>query len=95
MNAEFLARLVQAQTEEEKDWLLAELSLSVLSPELRAMALAAAMPHWFDAKILAALQPDLAQQAEALYLELQHLPFVEGFADRGHNRPLAKVILKG
>ena len=85
MNAEFLARLVQAQTEEEKDWLLAELSLSVLSPELRAMALAAAVPHWFDANILAALQPDLAQQAEALYLELQHLPFVEGFADRGHN----------
>ena len=85
MNAEFLARLVQAQTEEEKDWLLAELSLSVLSPELRAMALAAAVPHWFDAKILAALQPDLAQQAEALYLELQHLPFVERFADRGHN----------
>ncbi|MEG4236411.1 tetratricopeptide repeat protein [Microcoleus sp. Pol14C6] len=84
MNAEFLARLVQAQTEEEKDWLLAELSLSVLSPE-RAMALAAAVPHWFDANILAALQPDLAQQAEALYLELQHLPFVEGFADRGHN----------
>ena len=30
MNAEFLARLAQAQTEEEKDWLLAELSLSVL-----------------------------------------------------------------
>jgi tetratricopeptide (TPR) repeat protein len=85
MNAEFLARLARAQTEEEKDWLLAELSLSVLSPELRAMVLAAAVPHWFDANILAALQPDLAQQAEALYLELQHLPFVEGFADRGHN----------
>ena len=85
MNAEFLARLAQAQTEEEKDWLLAELFLSVLSPELRAMALAAAVPHWFDANILVALQPDLAQQAEALYLELQHLPFVEGFPDRGHN----------
>ena len=85
MNAEFLARLAQAQTEEEKDWLLAELSLSVLSPELRAMALPAAVPHWFDANILAALQPDLAQQAEALYLQLQHLPFVEVFPDRGHN----------
>jgi len=96
MNAEFLARLVQAQTEEEKDWLLAELSLSVLSPELRAMALAAAVPHWFDAKILAALQPDLAQQAEALYLELQHLPFVERFADRGHNihERTRKAVLK-
>ena len=96
MNAEFLVRLVQAQTEEEKDWLLAELSLSVLSPELRAMALAAAVPHWFDAKILAALQPDLAQQAEALYLELQHLPFVEGFADRGHNihERTRKAVLK-
>ena len=85
MNAEFLTRLAQAQTEEEKDWLLAELSLSVLSPELRAMALAAAVPHWFDANILAALQPDLAQQTEALYLELQHLPFVEVFPDRGYN----------
>jgi tetratricopeptide (TPR) repeat protein len=85
MNAEFLVRLAQAQTEEEKDWLLTELSLSVMSPELRAMALAAAVPHWFDANILAALQPDLAQQAEALYLELQDLPFVEVFPDRGHN----------
>jgi len=96
MNAEFLARLAQAQTEEEKDWLLAELSLSVLSPELRAMALAAAVPHWFDANILAALQPDLAQQAEALYLELQHLPFVERFADRGHNihERTRKAVLK-
>ena len=85
MNAEFLARLVQAQTEEEKDWLLAELSLSVLSPELREMALAAAVPRWFDANILGALQPDLAQRAEALYLQLQHLPFVEVFPDRGYN----------
>ena len=85
MNAEFLARLAQAQTEEEKDWLLAELSLSVLSPELRAMALAAAVPHWFDANILGALQPDLAQQAEELYLQLQDLSFVEVFPDRGHN----------
>ncbi len=85
MNADFLARLVQAQTEEEKDWLLAELSLSVLSPELRAMALSAAVPHWFDANILGALQPDLAQQAEALYLQLQRLSFVEVFPDRGYN----------
>jgi tetratricopeptide (TPR) repeat protein len=85
MNAEFLARLAQAQTETEKDWLLAELSLSVLSPELRAMALAAAVPHWFDAHILAALQPDLAQQAEGLYLELQNLSFVEVFPEKGHN----------
>ncbi|MEG3845839.1 hypothetical protein, partial [Microcoleus sp. herbarium13] len=85
MNAEFLTRLAQAQTEEEKDWLLTELSLSVLSPELRAMAQAAAVAHWFDAEILAALQPDLAQQAEELYIELQKLPFVEVFPDRGYN----------
>ncbi|MGB5900020.1 MAG: tetratricopeptide repeat protein, partial [Geitlerinemataceae cyanobacterium] len=85
MNAEFLARLAQAQTETQKDWLLTELSLSVLSPGLRAMALAAAVPHWFDADILAALQPDLAPQAEALYRELQALSFVEVFPEKGHN----------
>jgi tetratricopeptide (TPR) repeat protein len=85
MNPEFLARLVQAQTEEEKDWLLTELSLSVLSPELRAMTLAAAVPHWFDVEILAALQPDLARQAEELYVELQNLSFVEVFPEKGHN----------
>jgi tetratricopeptide (TPR) repeat protein len=85
MNAEFLARLAQTQTEEEKDWLLTELSLSVLSPELRSIAIAAAVPHWFDAGILAALQPDLASQAEMLYRELQALSFVEVFPERGYN----------
>lgn len=85
MNAEFLARLTQAKTEAEKDWLLTELSLSVLSPELRVMALAAAVPHWFDADILAALQPELAGQAERLYKELQELSYVEVFPGRGYN----------
>ncbi|MEP7200899.1 MAG: hypothetical protein ABI874_13835, partial [Chloroflexota bacterium] len=59
--------------------------LDSLPPDLAEMARAAAIPHWFDAGILAALRPELAERAEQLYADLQRLPFVEPFAGRGHN----------
>ncbi|MCP4425403.1 MAG: hypothetical protein GY803_12990, partial [Chloroflexi bacterium] len=43
------------------------------------------VPHWFDAEILAALRPELAEKAGELYAALQNLPFVEPFEGRGHN----------
>jgi tetratricopeptide (TPR) repeat protein len=85
MNADLFARLSQAQTEEEKTWLLIELSLEGLLPELRQSVWAMALPHWFDAEILAAACPDLADRAAELYQQLQGLSFVEVFPERGHN----------
>jgi predicted RNA-binding protein with RPS1 domain len=83
MNSELLARLADAQTENERSWLVTELRLSALSEEHRSMVWAAAIPHWFDADILAALRPELVDRTTDFYIELQALSFVERFGDRG------------
>ncbi len=85
MNDDFLQRLAAASSDDERHWLVVENLLASLPPELAQMAWAATVPHWFDAKILAALRPELADRAERLYPDLQRLPFVEPFAGRGHN----------
>ncbi|MEH2254767.1 tetratricopeptide repeat protein, partial [Nostoc sp.] len=85
MNSELLQRLAKAQTDEERSWIVTESLLSTLSPELAAAAWAGVVPHWFNAEILAALRPELQTQSSQLYTELQALPFVEKFPDRGHN----------
>ncbi|WP_242055468.1 tetratricopeptide repeat protein [Nostoc flagelliforme] len=85
MNSELLQKLAKAQTDEERSWIVTESLLSTLSPELAAAVWAAVVPHWFNAEILAALRPELQKQSSQLYTELQALPFVEEFPDRGHN----------
>ena len=85
MSNSLLARLEQAKTDEERSWIVTESLLSTLSPELTATAWAAAIPHWFDIEILAALRPELRTHASQLYAELLALPFVEVFPERGHN----------
>ncbi len=82
---DFLARLRAAKTADEHDWIVTEDLLNTLSPDLRAITWAAAIPHWFNADILAALRPELKDQAAKLYADLQTLPFVEVFPERGHN----------
>ena len=84
-NDDFLQRLANAASEDERQWLVTQDLLDSLPPDLRQMAWAAAVPHWFDAEILAALRPELKEQAETLYTQLQSLPFVEPFQGRGHN----------
>ncbi|MEH1777281.1 tetratricopeptide repeat protein [Nostoc sp.] len=85
MNSELLQKLAKAQTDEERSWIVTESFLLTLSPELAAAVWAAVVPHWFNAEILAALCPELQTQSSQLYTELQALPFVEEFPDRGHN----------
>jgi len=52
--------------------------------KLRTALEVAAVPHWFDEKILAALlDPPLAVDAEALAAKLRRLPVVEPFPARG------------
>jgi hypothetical protein len=81
----FLKRLSQASTPEARSWIVTGSLLDTLSSELQSIVWAAAIPHWFDAEILAALRPDLADRATEFYTELQSLSFVETFDDRGHN----------
>ena len=93
---ELLARVNQAETEADRQWILLELQLSQMPEDLVSMLWAAAVPHWFDGAILAALRPELAERAEELYGQLQELTFVEEFAGRGHNvHELTRDVLLG
>jgi tetratricopeptide (TPR) repeat protein len=82
---DLLKRVQQAETETERQWILLELQMSQMSEDLVAMLWAAAIPHFFDANILAALRPELAEQAERLYENLKSLTFVEEFPNQGYN----------
>jgi len=73
--------LLAAQTSEEEMQLL----LAALPTALCRMAWVAAIPHWFNADVLAVLLPDLSSQAAGLYAQLQSLAFVEPYQGRGHN----------
>ena len=59
--------------------------MSLMPDDLVSMLWTAAVPHFFDAEVLAALRPELADDAERLYADLQRLTFVEEFVGQGHN----------
>ncbi|MFN7715089.1 MAG: hypothetical protein ACK5QS_06385, partial [Pseudanabaenaceae cyanobacterium] len=85
MSNSLLERLMAAQTDEERSWIVTE-SLLISLPSNVATALwAVAIPHWFDAEILAALCPELAHRADEIYQQLQAISCVEVFPERGHN----------
>ena len=82
---DILKRVQQAETETERQWILLELQMSQMPDDLVSMLWAAAIPHFFDANILAALRPELAEQADKLYEKLKTLTFVEEFPKQGYN----------
>ena len=59
--------------------------MSQMPKALVSMLWAAAIPHFFDAQVLAALRPELADKAEKLFDDLQALTFVEEFQGQGYN----------
>ena len=59
--------------------------MSQMSEALVSILWAAAIPHFFDEKVLAALRPELKDQSEALLVDLQLLTFVEEFPEHGYN----------
>lgn len=81
-----LERLSADLSPQEQTLSVLQAYLRRLPPDLQAAAWAAAVPHWFDAEILAALLERPAGETAALYAGLQDLPFVEAFEARGgHN----------
>jgi tetratricopeptide (TPR) repeat protein len=82
---DLLQRLRLAKTDEERSWIATESLLESLPEDVKNALWAVAIPHWFDAEILAALCPEFADRAEEIYQELQKLSCVEVFPDRGHN----------
>ena len=55
MQDDLLTQLLNASSEEEKAYLLAMALIETQPPDIREAVIAAAVPHWFDAEILAAL----------------------------------------
>lgn len=85
MSNSLLEKLMAAQTDEERNWIVTDNLLKSLPTELAKALWAVAIPHWFNGEILVALCPDLADSADDIYLQLQELSCVEVFPDRGHN----------
>ncbi len=85
MTQNFLARLTAAKTDIERSYIVTENLLKTLPLDLATAVWAVAIPHWFNAEILAALCPQFQNKATELYQELQKLSFVEVFPEHGHN----------
>ncbi|AFY33753.1 Tetratricopeptide TPR_2 repeat-containing protein [Calothrix sp. PCC 7507] len=85
MTQDFLARLTAAKTDTERSYIVTENLLKTLPLDLFTAVWAVAIPHWFNAEILAALCPQFQDEATELYQELQKLSFVEVFPEQGHN----------
>lgn len=58
--------------------------LDSIDPELDRLVTVAAVANWFDAVILAAIEPALADRAAAAYETLQGLAIVEPWGELGH-----------
>ena len=84
MSEDILARLLAADSDEEREWLVLSLSLDNLPPTIRAAAWAAAIPHWFDQAFLNALLGD-TPLSTADFQTLCDLSFVEPLPGRGYN----------
>jgi tetratricopeptide (TPR) repeat protein len=85
MTKELLLKLSQATTDDERSWIVTETLIGTLSLAAQELVWAAAIPHWFNLEILTVLHPELTENMNTLYLELQRLSFVEVFPGRGHN----------
>lgn len=85
MNDDLLTRLNAAATDEEREWLVLEFSLSALDEDVREAVWAAAIPHWFDVPFLAALLDKPEADIAPIFKSLIKLSFVELFPERGYN----------
>ena len=80
-----LERLNAAPTEKEREWLVLQLTLNGLTPDVREALWAAAVPHSFDVSLLAALLQCTEDKAALLYKALCQLSLVEPFPGTRHN----------
>lgn len=93
MSSEFLRQLQSVPAGEDREWLVLQLGLSALSPELRDAVRACAIPHWFDPEFLAALLGRPVEEARTLLEDLTSLSFVEPFIGRGHSLHASTRVL--
>lgn len=77
-------RLEQADNSTAQSWIITELLLNAYPATIRQSVIAAAVPHWFTAEILAALLDLSVTEAEERYMALQQLSIVQPFGDLGY-----------
>lgn len=83
---ELIKKLQNASTAEEQTWVITKTLIQKMPPDLQESAWSAAIPHWFNTKILAALLECSLESSEEQYKKLQNLPFVEAFYGKNsHN----------
>jgi eukaryotic-like serine/threonine-protein kinase len=81
MDNDWLTRLTQATSDDERAALVLAMSLVALPAGLPEVVQAAAIPHWFDAQFLTAL---LGEESDAWYDHLLTLSFVDQVPGRGY-----------
>jgi len=84
MNDDIISQLQQATTDEQKTWIITEVTLKTLTTRLADAVKVAAIPHWFNVPVLAALLSVDAPEAEELYEGIKALSFSEPFGDLGY-----------
>jgi tetratricopeptide (TPR) repeat protein len=85
MSAEMLEKFQEANSDEERCWLVLQISLQTRTPEIQEAVWAAALPHWFNEEILAAILKVDIGKAEDLLETLKTLSFMEVFPGKGWN----------
>ncbi len=95
MNENILNQLKSAKTEKEREWLTMQFTMESLSSEVREAIWAAAIPHFFDAKMLnTLLGKELALKH---FNSLIKLSFIETYLDFGysmHERTRSVILTK-
>lgn len=76
------ASALQASQSSDRQWVSTEYELTRLPLDLRQATWAGAVPHAFDAELLLVLAPELGDQIEDTYAEMQKLSFVEAAPDQ-------------
>lgn len=84
MSSDILNRLQQTTQESERTWIITETLLNKQPEPLKNAIFTAAVPHWFNARILSALSGLEAADAEAVYSDLRKFSFTESFGTLGH-----------
>jgi len=83
MHADILAQLQQAESEAQKTWIITNTILETLPTDLSEAVIAAAVPHWFNIRVLVEILGIEAAQSERVLEQLQLLSFSEPFGDLG------------
>jgi tetratricopeptide (TPR) repeat protein len=79
-----LEQLNQARNQKARSRIVIEHHLNQLPQNLRALTVSAAIPHWFNARVIAALRPQYRDLPDSIYQSLVQLPLVEVLPGRGH-----------